>query len=81
VIVASAKTGEVTYSKMRDDLPNDPRVVTGLKEENMANSDIALTVLFVGSFSLLGGVLGWASWEQSCADRKAAKILKEGRPK
>jgi hypothetical protein len=51
------------------------------KEEPMTNSDIALLALFVGSFSLLGGVLGWASWEQSCADRKAARALKAEQPK
>jgi len=57
------------------------RGIAAQKEEPMANSDIALLALFVGSFSLLGGVLGWASWEQSCADRKAARSLKEELPK
>lgn len=42
----------------------------------MAVHDILLLSFFVGVFVLFGGVLGFASWEESCARRKAEKAKK-----
>lgn len=36
----------------------------------MALNDIAILALAVGTFTLFGGVLGWASWEESRNNRK-----------
>jgi hypothetical protein len=37
----------------------------------MHGSDIAFLIFIVGVFAVFGGVLGWASFEESCARRKA----------
>jgi hypothetical protein len=39
----------------------------------MAATDIQILVLIVGAFSLFGGVLGWASWDESRRARKNRK--------
>lgn len=39
----------------------------------MQAHDIEILVLVVGAFSLFGGVLGWASWDES---RKARRVRK-----
>ena len=39
----------------------------------MHGSDIAFLVFVVGVFAVFGGVLGWASFEETRARRKAGK--------
>jgi hypothetical protein len=39
----------------------------------MQGSDIALLIFIVGAFTVFGGVLGWASFEESRAHRRARK--------
>lgn len=39
----------------------------------MQAHDIEILVLVVGSFSLFGGVLGWASWDESRRTRRSRK--------
>jgi len=45
----------------------------GLKEDQMQANDIAILVFVVGSFSLFGGVLGWASRDESRRARRSRK--------
>jgi hypothetical protein len=35
------------------------------RESKMAISDFALLTLIVGAFTLFGGVLAWASWDET----------------
>jgi len=39
----------------------------------VAATDIYILVLVVGAFSLFGGVLGWASWDEYRGARKNRK--------
>ena len=39
----------------------------------MATNDIAFLVLVLSAFSLFGGVLAWASWMESRANRAGGK--------
>ena len=39
----------------------------------LATTDIAFLVLVVGALSLFGGVLGWASWDESRRARRARR--------
>jgi hypothetical protein len=39
----------------------------------MHSSDIAFLIFVVGVFTVFGGVLGWASFEETRARRKASK--------
>ena len=43
----------------------------------MAGSDIAIVVLAVAAFTIFGAVLGWASWEESCAAPRKKKRLND----
>jgi hypothetical protein len=49
-----------------------PWMQTSLRiwEAKMSTADIEILVLAVGAFSLLGGVLGWASWDESRRARR-----------
>ena len=49
------------------------RVFPGLKEDDMKTFDIEILVLIIGAFSLFGGVLGWASWDESRRARQNRK--------
>ena len=37
----------------------------GSKEDHMQIKDIEIVVFVIGAFLLFGGVLGWASWDES----------------
>lgn len=39
----------------------------------MATNEIAFLVLALSAFSLFGGVLGWASWMESRANRRTGR--------
>lgn len=39
----------------------------------MAVTDIAFLALVVGALTLFGGVLGWASWDESRRSRRSGK--------
>jgi hypothetical protein len=39
----------------------------------MQVQDIEILALVIGSFSLFGGVLGWASWDESRRARRTRK--------
>jgi hypothetical protein len=43
------------------------------RQTKMTMTDIEIVVLVVSAFSLFGGVLGWASWNESRRTRKAHK--------
>jgi hypothetical protein len=49
------------------------RCFTGKRQTKMTMTDIEIVVLVVSAFSLFGGVLGWASWDESRRTRKAHK--------
>ena len=40
----------------------------------MSTTDLEFVIFVVAAFTLFGGVLGWASWEESCAARRKRKI-------
>jgi len=42
----------------------------------MQARDIEILVLVIGAFSLFGGVLGWASWDESRRARRARRVRK-----
>jgi hypothetical protein len=43
------------------------------KEDTMPTTDIAFLALVVGALTLFGGVLGWASWDESRRARRNRK--------
>ena len=49
------------------------RVFLGPKEDPMKAFDIEILALIIGAFSLFGGVLGWASWDESRRERQNRK--------
>jgi hypothetical protein len=43
------------------------------KEIQMAIHDLEVVVFIVGAFALFGGMLGWASWDESRRARRNRK--------